>query len=103
VPSPPATNSAAQPSSSATSAARAASRLPEEVLNQLRYGRGQDNRKLKGAGYNFGYTSREAVLKHAEAMRVRSLRSREGEPYRYEREVEEFLRWSPSVRRKGTV
>jgi UDP-glucose 4-epimerase len=77
-------------------------RLPEEVLNQLRYGRGQDNRKLKGAGYNFSYTSREAVLQHAEAMRVRALRSSGGE-YRYEREVEEFLRWSPSVRRKGTV
>jgi len=78
-------------------------RIPAEVLNQLRYGRGQDNRKLKGAGYAFGYTSREAVLKHAEALRVRSLRRGEGEPYRYEREVEEFLRWSPSVRRKGTV
>jgi UDP-glucose 4-epimerase len=78
-------------------------RLPEEVLNQLRYGRGQDNRKLKGAGYPFGFTSREAVLKHGEALRVRSLRRGEGEPYRYEREVEEFLRWSPSVRRKGTV
>jgi UDP-glucose 4-epimerase len=78
-------------------------RIPAEVLNQLRYGRGQDNRKLKGAGYAFGYTSREAVLKHAEAQGVRSLRRGEGEPYRYEREVEEFLRWSPSVRRKGTV
>ena len=78
-------------------------RLPTEVLNQLRYGRGLDNRKLKGAGYNFGFTSREAVLKHAEAMRVRGLQRDQGEPYRYEREVEEFLRWSPSVRRKGTV
>jgi UDP-glucose 4-epimerase len=78
-------------------------RVPEEVLNQLRYGRALDNRKLKGAGYAFGYTSRETVLKHAEAVRVRSLRRDEGEPYRYEREVEEFLRWSPSVRRKGTV
>jgi UDP-glucose 4-epimerase len=78
-------------------------KIPPEVLNQLRYGRGLDNRKLKGAGYAFAYTSREAALKHAEAMRVRSLRGGEGEPYRYEREVEEFLRWSPSVRRKGTV
>jgi UDP-glucose 4-epimerase len=78
-------------------------RIPDEVLNQLRYGRGLDNRKLKGLGYSFGYTSREAVLKHAEALRARSLRRGEGEPYRYEREVEEFLRWSPSVRRKGTV
>jgi UDP-glucose 4-epimerase len=78
-------------------------RLPSEVLNQLRYGRGLDNRKLKGAGYNFAFTSREAVLKHAEALRVRTLRVEEGAPYRYEREVEEFLRWSPNVRRKGTV
>ena len=43
------------------------------------------------------------MLKHAEALRVRPLRRGEGEPYRYEREVEEFLRWSPSVRRRGTV
>jgi UDP-glucose 4-epimerase len=87
----------------ATALRPAGIRLPAEVLNQLRYGRGQDNRKLKGAGYAFGYTSREAVLKHGEALRVRSLRRGDGEPYRYEREVEEFLRWSPSVRRKGTV
>jgi UDP-glucose 4-epimerase len=78
-------------------------RVPEEVRNQLRYGRAVDNRKLKGAGYAFAFTSRETVLKHAEAQRVRALQHDEGEPYRYEREVEEFLRWSPSVRRKGTV
>ena len=77
--------------------------ISSEVLNQLRYGRGLDNRKLKGAGYAFGYTSREAVLKHAESQRARRLRRGEGEPYRYEREVEEFLRYSPSVRRRGTV
>ena len=77
--------------------------ISSEVLNQLRYGRGLDNRKLKGAGYAFGYTSRETVLKHAEEQRARPLRRGEGEPYRYEREVEEFLRWSPSVRRRGTV
>ena len=78
-------------------------RVPEEVLRQLRYGRGLDNRRLKGMGYPYAFTSREAVLKHAEAQRAAPLLSREGEPYRYEREVEEFLRWSPSVRRRGTV
>jgi UDP-glucose 4-epimerase len=77
--------------------------ISSEVLNQLRYGRGLDNRKLKGAGYVFGCTSRETVLRHAEELRARPLRRGEGEPYRYEREVEEFLRWSPSVRRRGTV
>jgi UDP-glucose 4-epimerase len=78
-------------------------RTSAEVRQQLRYGRGLDNRKLKVAGYTYAYTSREAVLKHAESLRSRGLRHVEGEPYRYEREVEEFLRWSPSIRRRGTV
>jgi UDP-glucose 4-epimerase len=83
---------------------RAGIRVPGEVLNQLRYGRALDNRRLKAAGYPFGFTSRETVLAHAEAQRARPLKDGAGEPYRYEREVEEFLRWSPSVRRpRGTV
>jgi UDP-glucose 4-epimerase len=74
-------------------------RVPEEVLRQLRYGRGLDNRRLKAAGYRFAFTSRETVLRFAEALRVAPLLAAQGEPYRYEREVEEFLRYSPSVRR----
>ncbi|WP_051324923.1 NAD-dependent epimerase/dehydratase family protein [Candidatus Solirubrobacter pratensis] len=74
-------------------------RFPEEVRHQLRYGRGLDNRKLKAAGFRFGLTSRETVQAFAEALRLAPLRESAGAPYRYEREVEEFLRWSPSVRR----
>jgi UDP-glucose 4-epimerase len=74
--------------------------VPDEVLNQLRYGRGLDNRKLKAAGYTYGYTTRETVAKHAEATRLRAITNGHDEPYRYEREVEEFLRYSPSVRRQ---
>ena len=74
-------------------------RIPEEVRRQLRYGRGLDNRRLKQAGYRFQLTSREAVQAFAEALRLAPLRESAGAPYRYEREVEEFLRWSPSVRR----
>jgi hypothetical protein len=33
---------------------------------------------------------------------VRELRRGDGQPYRYEREVEQFLRYSPSVRRRDT-
>jgi UDP-glucose 4-epimerase len=73
--------------------------IPEEVRRQLRYGRGLDNRRLKQAGYRFQLTSREAVQAFAEALRLAPLRESAGAPYRYEREVEEFLRWSPSVRR----
>jgi UDP-glucose 4-epimerase len=75
-------------------------RVPPEVLRQLRYGRGVDNRKLKAAGCRIGRTTRETVVAHAEAMRVRPLLNAEGAGYRYEREVEEFLRWSPHVRRR---
>jgi UDP-glucose 4-epimerase len=75
-------------------------RVPEEVQQQLRYGRGLDNRKLKAAGCVPRYTTREAVQKFAEELRVQALRGGEA-PYRYEREVEEFLRYSPSVRRRG--
>jgi UDP-glucose 4-epimerase len=75
-------------------------RIPDEVLQQLRYGRGLDNRKLKQAGYRFALTTREAVQAFAEALRLKPLRANGQAPYRYEREVEEFLRWSPSVRRE---
>jgi UDP-glucose 4-epimerase len=74
-------------------------RIPEVVRRQLRFGRGLDNRKLKLAGYRFGLTTRETVQAFAEALRLAPLREGAGAPYRYEREVEQFLRYSPSVRR----
>lgn len=72
--------------------------IPEEMLAQLRYGRGLDNRKLKASGYRFRYTTRETVLKFREALRLAPLLQTSGEPYRYEREVEDFLRYSPNIR-----
>ncbi len=75
-------------------------RVPDEMLNQLRYGRGLDNRRFKATGFRYQYTSREAALALGESMRLRPVMAGVGEPYRYEREVEEFLRWSPNVRRK---
>jgi UDP-glucose 4-epimerase len=74
-------------------------RLPAEVRRQLRYGRGLDNRKLKQAGFRFSLTTRETVHAFGEALRLAPLRQTAGPAFRYEREVEEFLRWSPSVRR----
>ena len=72
--------------------------IPPEMLNQLRFGRGVDNRRLKAAGFEYGYTSREAVIALGEHMRLHPLLRSSAEPYRYEREVEDFLRWSPNVR-----
>jgi UDP-glucose 4-epimerase len=66
-------------------------------MNLLRFGRGVDNRKLKATGFTYRYTTREAVLKLGEHLRLSPILKGAREPYRYEREVEEFLRWSPSV------
>jgi UDP-glucose 4-epimerase len=73
-------------------------RIPPEMLNQLRFGRGIDNRLFKATGFEYAYTSREAVIKLGEHLRLHPLLRGAQEPYRYEQEVEEFLRWSPHVR-----
>jgi UDP-glucose 4-epimerase len=75
-------------------------RIAPEMFKQLRYGRGLDNRKLKSTGFEFAYSTRETVLKFAEHLRLRSVLRGVREPYRYERDVEEFLRRSPSVRNR---
>ena len=73
--------------------------LSPEMLRQLRFGLAVDNRKLKAAGAPLRHTTRETVQVFAEHLRVAAIKRGEAEPYRYEREVEEFLRYSPSVRR----
>jgi UDP-glucose 4-epimerase len=75
-------------------------RVPDEVLQQLRYGRALDNRKLKATGFRFARTTRETLTAYAEALRIKPLLAGGGTGYHYEREVEEFLRWSPHVRRR---
>jgi UDP-glucose 4-epimerase len=82
----------------ATALRRLGVRIPPEMLNQLRFGRGVDNRRYKAAGFSYQYTSREATLQLAEHLRVEPVIRHAREPYQYEREVEEFLRWSPHVR-----
>jgi UDP-glucose 4-epimerase len=76
---------------------RAGMRIPVEMLRQLRFGRGLDNRRLKAAGYAYRYTTREALVRLRAHQRLRPLLRSGAEPYQYEREVEDFLRWSPSV------
>ena len=72
--------------------------IPPEALNQMRFGRGVDNRRFKAAGFRYQHTSRETVLKLGEHLRIHPVVRGAQEPYRYEREVEEFLRWSPHVK-----
>jgi UDP-glucose 4-epimerase len=75
-------------------------RIPNEMVNQLRFGRGVDNRALKATGFRYSYTSREAAIKLGEHLRLSPVLRTGEETYTYEREVEEFLRWSPHVRRE---
>jgi UDP-glucose 4-epimerase len=65
----------------------------------MRFGRALDNRRFKATGYRYRYTTRETILRIAEHQRLRPiLRGAAGERYRYEQELEDFLRYSPSVR-----
>ncbi len=73
--------------------------ISAEMVNQLRFGRGLDNRRLKAAGFHYARTSREAVLHLRERLRLDPVVSGVVNPYRYEPEVEEFLRHSPHVKR----
>jgi UDP-glucose 4-epimerase len=75
-------------------------RIPDEVVNQLRFGRGIDNRLFKATGFDYGYTTRETVIKLSEHLRLAPVMRGTEQDYTYEREVEEFLRWSPNVRRE---
>lgn len=73
--------------------------LPPELLALLRYGRGVDNRRLKQAGFRYGYTSAGTVEDFAGALRLRSTVG-EQPAYRYEQDVEQFFRHSPAVIRE---
>jgi UDP-glucose 4-epimerase len=75
-------------------------RIPSEMINLLRFGRGLDNRRFRAAGFRYGHTSRETVAKFGNHLRVSPVMSGVDQAYRYEREVEEFLRWSPHVSRR---
>ncbi len=82
----------------ATVARRLGVDIPPEALQQMRFGRGVDNRRYKAAGFHYQHTSRETVIKLGEYLRLHPVVRGAQEPYRYEREVEDFLRWSPHVR-----
>lgn len=72
--------------------------IAPEMRNLLRFGRGLDNRRFKATGFRYRYTTRETVLDLRRFQRLHPIMRRTGEPYRYEAAVEEFLRFSPSVK-----
>lgn len=74
--------------------------LPAEMVNQLRFGRGMDNRLFKATGFHFRFTSRESVIHLRERLRLDPVSAGVANPYRYEPAIEEFLRHSPNVIRE---
>jgi UDP-glucose 4-epimerase len=74
--------------------------IPEEMVDLLRFGRGLDNRLFKATGFHYRCTSRETVIHLRERLRLRPVADGVANPYRYEPEVEEFLRHSPHVIRE---
>lgn len=71
--------------------------ISDEMVTQLRFGRGMDNRRLKATGFHYRHTTRETVLRLRDRLRLESVTRGVRSPYRYEPEVEDFLRRSPSV------
>lgn len=74
--------------------------ISSEMIGQLRFGRGMDNRLFKATGFHYRHTTRESVLRLRDRFRLAPVMRGVRNPYRYEPEVEEFLRRSPSVVRK---
>ena len=73
--------------------------ISSDLLPQLRFGRALDNRRYKATGFRYGSTTRETVLRLREQQRIAPILAGNGtSSYRYEAAVEEFLRFSPSVR-----
>ena len=73
--------------------------LYPEMVPQLRFGRALDNRRYKATGFRYRWTTRETVLRLREQQRLAPIvRNATASAYRYEAAVEEFLRFSPSVR-----
>lgn len=82
-----------------TVARRAGVPIQAEMLPSLRFGRALDNRRYKATGFVYQHTTRETVMRLREQQRLEPiLRGVVGSAYRYEAAVEEFLRFSPSVR-----
>lgn len=77
--------------------------LPDEYLALLKYGRGIDCGLLKSMGFEFSYTSSQAVEAFIRSVRLKKTIGVNQPAYRYERDVEQFFRHSPAVIREVTT
>src|SRR5690606_7308308 len=75
--------------------------LPDDLLSLLRYGRGVDNRRLKGHGFTYEHTTAGTIKAFAQEARLRATVGDPRPAYTYEQDVESFFRHSPAVVRDG--
>lgn len=81
--------------------ARAGVPVHTDLEPELRFGQAVDNRRFKATGFRFTHTTRETLLALRHHLKLASLqRGQAAGSYRYEAAVEEFLRFSPHVRRR---
>ncbi len=71
--------------------------FPLEMEALVRYGRGVDTSGLIETGFEYRYSSAGAVESFARANNLRRAVGAHGPGYRYEQDVEQFFRHSPSV------
>jgi UDP-glucose 4-epimerase len=81
----------------ATVLARLGIDLPPEMIRLLTHGLGADNRRLKRAGFGYEYTSAGAVQAFAKGLRLRRTVGSTQPAYSYDRDVEQFFRYSSAV------
>jgi UDP-glucose 4-epimerase len=72
-------------------------RFPPEMEGLVRFGRGVDSSRLRNEGFEYRYTSAGTVTSFARANNLRRATGSTAPEYRYERDVEQFFRHSPSV------
>jgi UDP-glucose 4-epimerase len=68
----------------------------DELFSLLRYGRGVLNQRLKEAGFEYRYDTRSALENFTKNNRIKKTLGEESQ-YKYEKDVELFLRHSPAV------
>jgi UDP-glucose 4-epimerase len=71
--------------------------LPPELIPLLRYGRGMDTTAFCQTGFEYRFSSVDATHAFARSVRLRKGAGRAGDQYRYQKDVEHFLRHANSV------
>jgi UDP-glucose 4-epimerase len=71
--------------------------LPPELVMLLRYGRGMDTKRFAETGFDYRFSSVEAIHAFARAIRLRKGAGRPAESYTYQEDLEHFLRHANSV------